>query len=92
MSKGTFEELSVEEFDDLIENFINRGDDRIELSTFLEAMAEIEKEKTLRIVELSGKFTNGEVIFDALSPLTVQNNEIIVGDTKIVLKLRPASE
>jgi len=29
MSKETFEELSVEEFDDLIENFINQGDDRI---------------------------------------------------------------
>ncbi len=29
MSEETFEELSVEEFDDLIENFINRGDDRI---------------------------------------------------------------
>ena len=92
MSKETFEELSVEEFDDLIENFINRGDDRIELSTFLEAMAEIEKEKTPRIVELSGEFANGEVIFDTPSPLTVQDNEIIVGDEKIVLKLRSVSE
>ncbi|MBM3242312.1 hypothetical protein FJZ31_39090 [Candidatus Poribacteria bacterium] len=92
MSKETFEELSVEEFDDLIENFINRGDDRIELSTFLKAMAEIEKEKTFRVVELSGEFANGEVIFDTPSLLTVQNNEITVGDTKIVLKLRPVSE
>ena len=91
MSERTFADLSGEEFDQLIEGFIERDDDRIELSTFLEAMAAIEAQSLQQVIELSGTFDHGNVVFDSPAPLPVGRNEVTVGDTKIVLKLRPAT-
>jgi len=91
MSERTFADLSEEEFDRLIEGFIDRDDDRIELSTFLEAMAAIEAQSIPQVIELSGTFDDGNVVFDAPTPLPVGRNEVTVGDTKIILKLRSAA-
>jgi Ca2+-transporting ATPase len=56
--------MSEEEFDDLIEHFINRGQDKIELPTFLQVMADLADKKKQREIELSGQVVDGEFIFD----------------------------
>ena len=45
MTKETIADLSTEEFKELVENFIQREDDRIEPSTFLKAMEELERQR-----------------------------------------------
>jgi hypothetical protein len=88
MKAQTFDELSQEEFNQLIDGFIERGDDEMELSTFFTVMHELEAKRCSKVIELAGEIVNGQVVFDTLSPVPVQPNEIYVGDTKIVLKLR----
>ena len=88
MIEKNWENMSEEEFGDLIEHFISRGQDKIELPTFLQVMADLADKKKQREVELSGQVVDGEVIFDSPTPIPVGKNEIYIGDTKIVLKLR----
>ncbi len=88
MEKQTIEELTTEEFNQLVNRFMEREDDRIEPSTFLRAAAELEARRTSREVELTGRVINGEVVFDLPAPLPVATNTIYVGDLKMRLKLR----
>jgi len=88
MAKETFEELSTSEFNQLVDEFITREDDRIEPSTFLKAVAELERRRAAREVELTGRVVNGEIIFDTPAPLPVETNTLYVGDTKVTLRLR----
>lgn len=53
MQKETLAELTTDEFDQLLEGYITREDDRIEPSVFLSALAELEQRRTLNEVELS---------------------------------------
>ena len=90
MKAQTFDELSQEEFNQLINGFIEREDDEMELSTFFQVMKELETKRNTEVVELEGEIVDGKVVFDTPAPLPVQTNEIYIGDTKIVLKLRIA--
>jgi hypothetical protein len=80
--------MSDPEFDELIEQFIERGEDKVTLPTFLSVMAEVAEQRKAHEVELTGSVVNGELIFDTPTRLPVAVNTIYVGDTKIVLKLR----
>jgi hypothetical protein len=53
MAKETIEDLTTEEFDRLIDNFIAREDDRIEPSTFLKAMREAAQMTSATMEEIS---------------------------------------
>ena len=91
MTQETIGDLTTDAFNQLVDHFIAREDDRIEPSTFLKAMAEIERQRAVKEVELTGRVVNGEVIFDAPAPLLVGTNTLYVGDTKVTLKLRVES-
>ncbi len=88
MADKTISNMSDEEFDALVEQFIERGEDKVTLPTFLQVMADVAEQRAQREVELTGRVVNGKVIFDTPTPLPVVHNTIYVGDTKIVLKLR----
>jgi predicted nucleotidyltransferase len=82
------EDLTTDEFNQLVDNFIAREDDRIEPSTFLMAMAELEQKRAVNEVELTGVVVNDQIIFDEPAALPVSANTIYVGDLKMILKLR----
>jgi hypothetical protein len=84
--------MTGEEFDQLVEQFIERGEDKMSLPTFLQVMSDIAAQRKQREVELSGRLVNGEVIFDSPAPLVVDKNTIYVGDTKVTLNLRVDSK
>ncbi len=88
MAKETIGDLTTDEFNQLIDHFIAREDDRIEPSTFLKAVAELERKRAVKAVELTGRFVNGEIIFDTPASLPVEKNTLYVGETKVTLKLR----
>ncbi len=88
MAKETIGDLTTDEFNQLVENFIDREDDRIEPTTFLKAMAALERKRGTKEVELTGRVVNGEIIFDTPTPLPVIKNTLYIGDTKVTLRLR----
>jgi hypothetical protein len=92
MTDKTIANMSDEEFDALVEQFIERGEDKVTLPTFLQVMADIAEQRTQREVKLTGRVVNGDVTFDMPTPLPVAHNTIYVGDTKIVLELRASSD
>ena len=88
MQKETISDLTTAEFNQMVETFIDREDDRIEPSTFLKAIAELEHQHSVKSVELTGQVVNGTVIFDTPAPLPVVNNTFYIGDTKVKLILQ----
>ncbi len=88
MENKTIATMNEEEFDALVEHFITRGEDKITPQTFLQVRADLAEQRSQHEVELSGRFVNGEIIFDLPSPLLVGTNTLYVGDTKIKLRLR----
>ena len=88
MTKETIAHLSTEEFKELVENFIQREDDRIEPSTFLKAMEELERQRGEKKIELTGRWENGEIIFDEPAPVPVGRNTIFIGEAQVILKIR----
>lgn len=91
MAEETIQDLTTEDFNQLVEGFIAREDDRIEPSVFLKAVVELERKRAIKEVELTGQVVNGEVIFDTPAPLPVETNTLYVGDTKVTLRLRSAA-
>ena len=87
-AKQTLADMSGDEFDQLLDQFIERGEDRLTLPTFLQIVSDIADQLKTREVELIGRLVNGEVVFDSPAPLPVETNTLYVGDTKVRLKLR----
>lgn len=88
VQKETISDLTTAEFNQVVETFVDREDDRIEPSAFLKAIAELEHNHPVKSVELTGQVVNGTVIFDTPAPLPVVNNTFYIGDTKVTLKLQ----
>jgi hypothetical protein len=88
MNDKTIATMNEAEFEALVEHFITRGEDQVLPQTFLHVMKDVAEQRSQQEVELSGRFVNGEIIFDLPSPLLVGTNTLYVGDTKIKLKLR----
>ncbi len=88
MDNETIAIMNEAAFDALVEQFIRHGEDQVTPQTFLQVVADITEQHRQQEVELSGRFVNGEIIFDLPAPLLVGTNTLYVGDTKIKLKLR----
>jgi hypothetical protein len=92
MAKKTIASISDRAFDGLLEQFIERGEDKITLPAFLQVMSDVAAQRKPHEVELSGRLVNGEVIFDSPAALVAEKNTIYVGDTKVTLNLRVESK
>ena len=62
----------------------------MDTGVFIGLMPELDAKRCSKVIELEGEIVDGRVVFDTPAPLSVLPNEIYVGDTKIVLKLRTA--
>ena len=91
MNVKTIATMDETEFDALVEQFIERGADRVTPQTFLQVMTDVATQRSQQEVELSGRVVNGEILFDVPSPLPVGINTLYVGDTKVTLNLRVES-
>ncbi|MDX2044103.1 MAG: hypothetical protein SF097_23015 [Acidobacteriota bacterium] len=88
MNNETIATISEDEFDALIDGFIEQGEAQISPQTFLQVMADVAAHRSQREVELSGRVINGEIIFDQPAALPVGASTLYVGDTKVRLNLR----
>ena len=90
MNDKTLDEQSDEEFSHLIEGFITRPDDPVAPTTFLSALKTFLQERTEKVVELTAEIHGDQLHFDPAAPVPVQGNAFCFGDTRFVIKLRPA--
>jgi hypothetical protein len=96
MSDKLLEEMVPEEFEEMLETFISREEDEVEVSAFFEAWARIEAERRASAERI---YLRGEIVGDRLifavpegqsTGLQVRGNEIVLEDgRRIVLELKP---
>jgi hypothetical protein len=79
--------MDKERFDKAFEHFIEEGDEKITPKTFFEVLADIEKERVLRTIELRAFIVNGELKFFPTEDISAHDNEILLGNQLIKIKI-----
>jgi len=79
--------MDKERFDKAFEHFIKEGDEKITPQTFFEVLADIEKERAQRAIELRAVIDNGELKFLPTEEISVHDNEIVLGNQRIKIKI-----
>jgi hypothetical protein len=92
MSQQTLDDLTAEEFEQLLDDFIQRDDEEIPISTFFAALELIDREKRQQVIDVEGEIIAGELFLSlrkgATAPIEVRGNEILIDETrKIIIHL-----
>ncbi len=77
--------MSKKRFDQAFAQFIQQDDAQITPSTFFETLAEIERERAPRTVELQAAIVDGQLQFAPSPELSVHANEIRLGNQRIIV-------
>jgi hypothetical protein len=94
MTEKLLTEMSYEEMEALIDHYIDRSSQQSEempASAFLSLLAETMARRTKQTVEIEGRIVNGRL--ELLQPNTVtsglyvQNNQIVIGEQRISVKI-----
>ncbi len=96
MTDKLLEELSAEELEQILDDFITREVDELSMPTFFEAWEILDRERRARmpVIVVQGEvLENDEVTLSlpepALAPVAVSGNELIVNNYRIIFKLKP---
>jgi len=96
MSDKLLEEMMPEGFEEMLETFITRERDEMEMSAFFHAWAQIEAERraSAKEIHLMGEIVGDRLVFGmpegGSMSLRVRGTEIILEDgRRIVLELKP---
>ena len=93
MTEKTLEHLTDEEFQSVIENFIEQGasgTDEMEVSTFFRLWDDIEKQRPKLTIEVDGNIVAGKLVLSLPQPVwnvSVRENEIVTPYERIVVHL-----
>jgi len=97
--KKLITELPPEQFEEAINNFIEReatGCDELEASTFFVLLEEIDKERKKEVLEVEGQIVDGQLHLtlqnSPLSDVDVHENEIELSNVKIVVHFKDAEQ
>ena len=75
-------------FDQAFEHFIEQGDEKMTPKTFFKVLADIEKERAQRTIELRAFIDdNRQLKFLPTEEISVHGNEIILGNERILVKI-----
>jgi hypothetical protein len=99
MAEKRMTEMSYKEMQELMNGFIDRSSsqyDEMPATSFFELLFEQMAQRTAETVEIEGEVVEGHLVLN-LPPgketaVHVQGNEILIGDRRIVVKLRKESE
>lgn len=83
--------LEPEEFDNLVEAYINRAEpDTMSFEAFDQALHRLAREAVTETIELTGVVQGNTVIFDSpkTAPVIAHGNEIVIGGLRLVIRLR----
>lgn len=77
--------MSKKRFDKAFAKFIRQGEEKITPPTFFQVLAEIERERVQKTIELRAEIVDGQLQFAASPELSVRGNEILLGQQRIVV-------
>jgi ABC-type iron transport system FetAB permease component len=89
METKTLEEMSEEEFDTLLDKIEEDDFDKVTPQAFGEALWALQEQKTERVIELTAEVVEGSLRFEPTEVIPVNGNEIILGDTRVRIRLKP---
>jgi hypothetical protein len=79
--------MSKPRFDKAFSKFIDGGEPRLTTKTFFEVLAEIESRRIERTIDLEAKVVGGQLRFEPSSEISVHENEIVLGNQRLVVRL-----
>lgn len=79
--------MSKARFDKAFAEFIRRGEEKITPRTFFQILAEIERERVQKTIELRAKIVEGKLQFEPSPEVSVHDNEIVLGNQRIVVNV-----
>ncbi|MEK7830101.1 MAG: hypothetical protein AAB401_03400 [Acidobacteriota bacterium] len=82
--------MSKQRFDQAFTQFIAQDEEQITPPTFFQTLAEIERERTTKTIELQAEMVNGQLQFTPSPELSVRGNEIVLGEQRIVVHVSAA--
>lgn len=95
MSEQKIKTIDFDEFQSLVDGFIERssqGYGEMPASIFFELLFERMAERVTETIELEGEIVNNELVLhmplDMETAVQVKKNEILVGEHRIVVKLK----
>lgn len=74
-------------FNKVFSEFIQQGEEKVTPKAFFQILAEIEQKHVERTIELRARVVEGQLRFDPSSEISVHDNEIILGNQRIVVKM-----
>lgn len=74
-------------FDKAFVQFMRCGEEAITPRTFFQLLAEIERERVQKTIELRAKIIEGQLQFEPSTEIAVHDNEIVWGNQRIVVKM-----
>ncbi|MBI1930559.1 hypothetical protein HYR99_40725 [Candidatus Poribacteria bacterium] len=74
-------------FDKAFAAFIRRGEEKVTPRTFFQVLAEIERERVQKTIELRAKIVDGGLQFEPSPEISVHDNEIVLGNQRIVVNI-----
>ena len=95
MSERRIKTIEFDEFQSLADEFIDRSSQEygeMPASSFFELLFEKMAERVTETIELEGEIVDDQLVLrvppDVETAVQVKNNEILVGDQRIVVKLK----
>jgi len=95
MTEKLLEELSAEELEQVLDDFITREVDELSMPTFFEAWEILDRERRARmpVIVVQGELAENDEVTLSLpepvqAPVAVSGNELIVNGYRIILKLK----
>jgi len=89
MERKTLEEMSEEEFDALLDKIEDDDYDKVTPQAFGEALWALQEQKAEKVIELTAEVVEGSLHFEPTQVIPVNGNEIILGNTRVRVKLKP---
>ena len=95
MSENQIETIDFEEFQSVADRFIERSSHEfgeMPASSFFELLFEKMAERVTETIELEGEVVDNQLVLrlpvDLETAVQVKNNEILIGDRRIIVKLK----
>ncbi len=94
--KRMLEDYTPDEFEAVLNAFVEREIEDVPMDDFFAALAEIDRRRRQEVVQVQGRIVQGQLVFSlprfAPPAVTVEGNQIILDQThRIVVTLEPAT-
>jgi hypothetical protein len=77
--------MSKQRFDKAFAKFIQQNEEKITPPTFFATLAEIERARAPKTIELRAHLVAGQLQFAPSPELSVRGNEIVLGEQRIIV-------